>query len=343
MKYFLGYCRDNNFIPIKITDENAPVKIADLVKYTNQFDTEEELIEQLLNYDQELKFDEPIYYLKQDGSKGKYTYIPISNGKIYTKKYSKFFNYIGIYNYIHKNINNIEFIDSLFNFVIENSNVIGIIYNYLNSLDRIKFNIFINKLLKYPIDSNLRIAIEEYKKVSQNDELGLYQKASNIKRIITNTSSIMKLLYMSFNKEIKFSQSPAFVRNMENLYIRVFNYNRDGDAYLFDYDNYQDITLEAQITYFLHSFIYAKDRNNKYKLDSYGNNIYNGSILFKLGKFLAEYDDYRLYQEKKMMEEHQNEYATYENIKNPEEEEFLTKEDFLRIGIDPEENGYKRK
>ena len=343
MKYFLGYCKERIYHPIRINEENAPEKIADLVKYTNQFDSEEELIEQLINYDEELNFGNIIYYLKQEGSKGNYTYKPISNGTVYTKEYSKFFNYYGIYNYILKNKNNFEFIDELFNFVIENSNIKGIIYNYLNKLSRINFNIFINELLKYAINSQLRLAIEEYNNMGQSNEAEIYQKINNIKQLITSDGATMKLLYMSFKEEIKFNPIPIFVKNMENLYVRIYNYNRSGDDYLLDYDNYQDITLESLLTYFLNSFIYLRDRNNKYKVDSRGNNIYNGSILFKFGKFLAEYDENRLLQEQRIREEFQNEYATYQNEKYPNEEEFLTREDFDRVGIDPEEIGYKRK
>ena len=342
MKYFLGYRKNNEFVPIKLNMDSSLEKIVDLVKFTNQFETEEELIEELMNYDTNLNYEDKLYYLKQDGTKGNYSYVPISDGTIYTSKYNKFFNYNGIYSYIHKNLNNLEFIDSLFNFVIENSNIKVIIYNYLNSLDRTHFNIFINKLLKCSIDVDLRILINEYNNMSNSTDIDIYQKINDIKRKITDSSTTMKLLYMSSNKDIKFSQAPMFVRHMENLYTRLFNYYRNGDAHLFDYDYYQDISIESQLTYFLHSFIYQKDRNNKYKIDCNGYKIYNGSILFKLGKFLSQYEDYRLIEEKRITDEFQEEYGIYINENNLDEE-FLTKEDFDRIGIDPEEAGYKRK
>lgn len=349
MKYYLGYYKNPRYIPIK--DSKIGDNLTDIVGFTTQFSTMNEIKAYL--YSENLIPSPNVYinYVIEKGTKDRRVYYVInSTDKIYTSESKQFFTLTSIKEYLVQEGEEPDFVMFLCYKYIIKFGYLKRMINYLFYLD-INSLIYVLKELKSAqlsraaiekIESILNYLSQKGEYASQDILEGLiesfYQAVSYNTYDVTNMYTLLK-------GYVKFRNIPAMNYLYNWLKTCIINHKK---GYKENYISNDGIELNTIINEFFNNLIYYFDYDKKaYKMGN-GSRKKNIRELFDLGVFIEEYYS-SLYEEYiESLKKNESGCQTTQNIvdeieEDDEPEEFLEEEDFTRMGQTSEEAGYNLK
>ncbi len=346
MKYYLGYYKNPRYIPIK--DSKIGDNLTDIVGFTTQFSTMNEIKAYL--YSENLIPSPNVYinYVIEKGTKDRRVYYVInSTDKIYTSESKQFFTLTSIKEYLVQEGEEPDFVMFLCYKYIIKFGYLKRMINYLFYLD-INSLIYVLKELKSAqlsraaiekIESILNYLSQKGEYASQDILEGLIE--SFYQAVSYNTYDVANM-YTLLKGYVKFRNIPAMNHLYNWLKTCIINHKK---GYKENYISNDGIELNTIINEFFNNLIYYFDYDKKaYKMEN-GSRKKNIRELFDLGVFIEEYYS-SLYEEYiESLKKNENGCQTIQNTvdeidEEDEHEEFLEEEDFIRMGQTPEEAGY---
>ncbi len=347
MKYYLGYYKNPRYIPIK--DSKIGDNLTDIVGFTTQFSTINEIKAYLYSENLIPSTNVNINYIIEKGTKERRVYYVInSTDKIYTSESKQFFALKSIKEYLVQEGEEPDFVIFLcYKYIIK--------FGYLKRMINYLFNLDINSLiyvLKELKSAQLSsAALEKIESIlNYLSQKGEYASCDILEGLIEafyqavfyNTYDVTNM-YTLLKRYVKFKNIPAM--NYLSNWLQTCIVNRKK-GYKENYISNDGIELNTIINDFFNNLVYYFNYDKKVYKTENGSRKKNIRELFDLGVFIEEYYS-SLYEEyieslKKNESGCQTTQNTVDEIdyNDDEPEEFLEEEDFTRMGLTPEEAGY---
>lgn len=336
--YNLAYLDGNKIITIN--EPAASRNIAGIVTFTLNFNDVNELKNDLYKKGLIPNSDVTLVYSYTRKS-GNYTNIKIvnQNRKIYTKEDKKFFISKHMKEFLDEYKYDPDFTGFLFSEYLISLGVAGELKNYLASLrnDRVKLLKIMSSLLEIPLSNDV---YEIINKIIDSEDIDRYL-SEFIKTISINQYDLINT-FKKLRDKFEYRQIPL-LWPLERLYNISVNASQMG---IKNFENSPEFyrSSEPEIREFVNRVIYIYDSKTKnYALNKDGSLKIDKRKLFDLGVLLEEYNayinSYMQVEENKIMPEEEIEDIELDD--SHESDMYLEEDDFLRIGVDPEEAGFK--
>lgn len=344
MKYYLGYYHNQKYNAIKsaiIGDS-----ILSVVDYTTNFPTikaiKEELFREGLIPSLQTRID---YVIEKNKKNGDYRRLTVTD-KIYTSESKEFFDIISIKEHLDEEINNLEFFFFLNAKYLNKYGYTKRIYTYLYYADEKTIEAIFKALISIaenPDIINIMTNTLGYLKRNAGcvrREI-LEGHIESFGKVFTNNDYDVSNFYVYLKKYVKFRQIPAMSYLSQLLQLAIRS-NRTGQENVTDSpDEY--INRSSVMTDFLNAIIYDYDYEKKEFKTENGKRKIKAREMFDLAVFIEEYFQ-KIYEEYLAIlhAELESPKPVYEyDDDQDEKEEFLTDEDFKRVGATAAEMGYK--
>lgn len=360
MAYFLGIKQYGTLKPIELVDENEnkiPNKILDIMHFTTQFNSEDELKEYLLRKRLIANYSVDLCYLISKGNKDNRYYEIINMGDhVYTKSAQSFLSIQNIKQYINDNKYSDGFMDHLYSFFLRKYSLLSMAikrftsraYDYyqlsewLNEMLSMNFSDdfknYIDQILNFIDDPKVTVK-NRYLSLTKAEEICYQNLIDSIGYVICQDDNDVRKFVNFFKKYIKYPSIPA-IAYLEKMHSMSYYHNTFGVQAVDSYDDLEDI--RTYVDKFISALLYTYDSSIRdYKKI---NGVYkvNERNLCDLAMILATYDDYincidyhMEYPNTSKNEERDDDYSDEDD-----KEEFLEPEDFARNDMDYREFGY---
>lgn len=333
-KYYLGKIEYGKYVPIKL--DGVGTGILDVVGFTTQFCTEEELKEKLLSEGLIEYYDSEVSIIMEEGPKGDKTYKPVQMGThLVTILSKKYFDPKFIRKYLQQNKYNQDFYSSLMNYYIKRLNISDTIERILNAMvnqpDRLLHFMHIKQFLspdakKIMTEMEQAVIVRDYTKVSS-------LMSDFISSIRTNKHNMINVYYY-FKPSVKHMYTGTIDR-IDTAYRVIVRANQEGIE-SFEVNPDEDKNLYFYIEEIVDRLIYNYDsKTKKYKKDAAGNRKVNERNLYEVGMFINLYDEYQ-----EELRNRATRKITPVSDEDYDHEEFLEEEDFTKLHTTSEREGY---
>lgn len=361
MAYFLGNKQYGNFKPLVLLDENdekIPDKLLDVLRFTTNFSSEDDLKEYLLRKNLIDNFSVELCYLISKGNKDNRRYEIIRLGEhVYLADTAKFLSVPYIEQYI-KNHKYVEgFMDRLYSFYLKKFGIlsmatkkfknIAVDYEEMQQLIEKMLNInFSEKFKNYLRRISGLLKDSEVKEdgyniyLTEKEEVYYQSLIANINYQISESDEDVRRLVDFFRGRCNYPTIPT-IKNLEQMR-NISNYTNTVGIESIDGHDEEDISI--YIKKFISSIMYTYDSTTNDYIKVNGAYKINERNLCDLAMFLSSYEEYITNYENIYSPEVASPTQTSNNYTDEDEEydqeEFLEESDFARNNTSSEEQGY---